>query len=127
MLWTSQTMFRVGTSRNGSMKCAAGSGSRMVSEFSMPFQPRIDEPSNGLPSLSIAAVNFFAGRVTWWLVPRMSVKRRSTNSILFFLMVSKRALLMRGPCAVLQLKPLILARHIVSIPSRLRPRAAGRA
>ena len=45
----------------------------------MPFQPAIDEPSNACPSVNLSLVNCFAGTETCCSLPRVSVKRMSTN------------------------------------------------
>src|SRR5690606_40671387 len=56
-----------------------------MSDSLMPFQPLIDEPSNILPSSNSAGSTMFAGKVTCCWTPRMSTKRRSTNSTLWSL------------------------------------------
>src|SRR5690606_40846908 len=43
---TSQLMTSVESSKNGSMNAVPASGSRIMSDSLMPFQPAIDEPSN---------------------------------------------------------------------------------
>ena len=45
----------------------------------MPFQPAIEEPSNACPESNLSCVNCLAGTVTCCSLPRVSVKRRSTN------------------------------------------------
>ncbi len=77
----SQDTTSVGSAVNGSTKALSGSGSRTMSEFWMPFHPAIDEPSNMRPSSSSASSAIEAGKVTWCHTPRMSVKRRSMNSM----------------------------------------------
>ena len=52
-----------------------------MSDSLMPFQPEIDEPSNILPSSNSAGSTIDTGKVTWCCTPRMSAKRRSTNSM----------------------------------------------
>ena len=45
----------------------------------MPFQPAIEEPSKAWPLSNLSCVNCFAGTWTCCSLPRVSVKRRSTN------------------------------------------------
>ena len=47
----------VGTAQNGSMKAVAGSGMASMSEASMDFQPRMEEPSKPKPSAKTSSVN----------------------------------------------------------------------
>src|SRR5690554_2279836 len=56
-----------------------------MSDSLMPFQPLIDEPSNILPSSNSEGSTMLAGNVTCCCTPRMSTKRRSTNSTLWSL------------------------------------------
>ena len=56
-----------------------------MSDSLMPFQPLIDEPSNILPSSNSDGSMMLAGKVTCCCTPRMSTKRRSTNSTLWSL------------------------------------------
>ena len=76
---TSQRMISVGSSKNGSSTAVAGSGIRIMSDSLMPFQPAIDEPSNILPSSKKLSSTTWCGTVTCCSLPRVSVKRRSTN------------------------------------------------
>src|SRR2546430_15905776 len=50
-----------------------------MSESSMPFHPAIDDPSKAWPLSNLSWVNTFAGTWTCCSLPRVSVKRRSTN------------------------------------------------
>src|SRR6185312_8962108 len=50
-----------------------------MSDASMPFHPAIDEPSKAWPLSNLSCVNCFDGTVTCCSLPRVSVKRRSTN------------------------------------------------
>ncbi len=50
-----------------------------MSDSLMPFQPAIDEPSNILPSSKKPVSIVCDGTVTCCSLPRVSVKRRSTN------------------------------------------------
>ena len=56
-----------------------------MSEASIPFQPAIDEPSNACPFSNLSMVKYFAGTVTCCSLPRVSVKRKSTNFTSFSL------------------------------------------
>src|SRR5215471_20448729 len=50
-----------------------------MSDAWMPFQPAIDEPSNAWPLSNLSIVNTLLGTETCCSLPRVSVKRRSTN------------------------------------------------
>src|SRR5215510_12209607 len=76
---TSQVMARVVTSRNGSIKDDVGSGNRSMSEAWMPFQPAIEEPSKKWPDSNFSGPKALTGTLTCRSLPRVSVKRRSTN------------------------------------------------
>src|SRR5690606_21774104 len=56
-----------------------------MSDSLMPFQPLIEEPSNIFPSSNSDGSMMLAGKVTCCCTPRMSTKRRSTNSTLWSL------------------------------------------
>ncbi|MNJ76394.1 hypothetical protein D3C77_736680 [compost metagenome] len=60
---TSQTRIRVGSSVNGSSTALLSSGSRIMSEASMPFQPSMEEPSNILPTSKKSSSASRAGMV----------------------------------------------------------------
>src|SRR5438132_965015 len=45
----------------------------------MPFQPAIDEPSKKCPDSNLSGPKAFTGTLTCCSLPRVSVKRRSTN------------------------------------------------
>ena len=47
----------------------------------MPFQPAIDEPSKAWPALNLSSSKCDTGTVTCCSLPRVSVKRKSTNLI----------------------------------------------
>ena len=47
----------VGTAQKGSMKAVSGSGMASMSEASMLFQPRMEEPSKPKPSSKTSSVN----------------------------------------------------------------------
>src|SRR3546814_299267 len=71
---------RFGSAVNGSRKAVSGSGSSTMSDWWMPRQPEMLEPSNILPSSNSVGSMIDLGKVTWCCTPRMSEKRRSTNS-----------------------------------------------
>src|SRR5258706_2980340 len=72
-------MLTVTSEKTGSTTAVLASGSRIMSDSLMPFQPLIDEPSNILPSTKRAAVTKRAGTGTCCSLPRVSVNRRSAN------------------------------------------------
>ena len=45
----------------------------------MPFQPAINEPSKAWPSLNLSSSKCDTGTLTCCSLPRVSVKRKSTN------------------------------------------------
>src|SRR5437588_11630615 len=61
------------------MKEEVGSGSNSMSDAWMPFQPAIDEPSKKCPDSNFSGPKDFTGTLTCCSLPRVSVKRRSTN------------------------------------------------
>src|SRR6476469_8247189 len=61
------------------MLAVFGSGMSSMSEASMPFQPAMDEPSNAWPELNLSSSKCDTGTVTCCSLPRVSVKRKSTN------------------------------------------------
>lgn len=56
-----------------------GSGISSMSEASMPFQPAIEEPSKAWPDVNLSSSNADTGTETCCSLPRVSVKRKSTN------------------------------------------------
>ena len=82
---TSQLTLSTGSSVNGSSRALTGSGISSMSEASIPFQPAIEEPSNAWPFSNLSMVKYFAGTVTCCSLPRVSVKRKSTNFTSFSL------------------------------------------
>src|SRR3546814_18906455 len=76
---TSQEITSVGSSKNGSTNAVEASGSRIMSDSLMPFQPAIDEPSNILPSVNNSSSIVCEGTVTCCSLPRVSQKRKSTD------------------------------------------------
>jgi len=61
------------------MRAVSGSGISTMSEASMPFQPAMEEPSKKWPSLNLCSSNAESGTETCCSLPRVSVKRKSTN------------------------------------------------
>ena len=61
------------------MKAVSASGTSSMSDASMPFQPAIDEPSNAWPLSNLSSSNADTGTETCCSLPRVSVKRKSTN------------------------------------------------
>src|SRR5687768_4584366 len=76
---TSQVSSSVGSSKNGSMLAVFGSGISSMSDASMPFQPAIEEPSKAWPPVNLSSSKCDRGTVTCCSLPRVSVKRKSTN------------------------------------------------
>ena len=74
----SQTIAMVGTSRHGSTIARPGSGKRSMSLSWIFWKPRIDEPSNPIPSSKSASFSSPTGMLKCCQVPGRSVKRRST-------------------------------------------------
>src|SRR5580658_9096643 len=69
---------KVGTLQKGSMKAVAGSGMASMSEASMDFQPRMEEPSKPKPSLKTSSVNSLMGTLKCCQVPKVSTNLTST-------------------------------------------------
>src|SRR5919206_2806068 len=61
------------------MLAVAGSGMSSMSDASMPFQPAIDEPSKAWPDVNLSSSKCDRGTDTCCSLPRVSVKRKSTN------------------------------------------------
>src|SRR5688572_12573663 len=68
----------VGTVQNGSIKAVTGSGIASMSDASMDFQPRIDEPSKPKPSPKTSSVNSATGTLKCCQVPKVSTNLTST-------------------------------------------------
>src|SRR5438034_11552775 len=73
-----QVSERVDSAMNGSMKAVAGSGMANMSEASIDFQPRMEEPSKPRPSLKESSFNSLKGRVKCCQVPKVSTNFTST-------------------------------------------------
>src|SRR6266545_574000 len=97
-----QVSERVDSAMNGSMKAVAGSGMANMSEASMDFQPRMEEPSKPRPSLKESSFNSLKGRVKCCHVPKVSTNFTSTILAPAFLAISNTCLgvLMFGLCFV---------------------------
>src|SRR6185503_13985393 len=95
-----QVSERVDSAMNGSMKAVDGSGMASMSEASMDFQPRIEEPSKPRPSLKAASFNSLKGKVKCCQVPKVSTNFTSTILAAAFLAISSACLgvLMFGLC-----------------------------
>src|SRR5947208_11046676 len=78
----------VGTAQNGSMKAVSGSGIASMSEASMDFQPRMEEPSKPNPSAKMFSVNSVIGQVKCCQVPKVSTNLMSTIRAPCFLAIS---------------------------------------
>src|SRR5579871_1194628 len=73
-----QVRLSVVSLQNGSMNAVAGSGIASMSEASMLFQPRIDDPSKPKPSSNTSAVSSAIGTVKCCHVPNVSTNFAST-------------------------------------------------
>src|SRR5437879_2402416 len=62
----------VGSTMKGSINALLGSGMASMSEASMLFQPRIEEPSKPRPSLKISSVSSRMGQLKCCQVPKVS-------------------------------------------------------
>src|SRR5438034_10394823 len=95
---------RVDSAMNGSMKAVAGSGMANMSEASIDFQPRMEEPSKPRPSLKESSFNSSKGRVKCCQVPKVSTNFTSTILAPAFLAISNTCLgvLMDRLCPILQ-------------------------
>src|SRR5690349_22921681 len=73
-----QVTLSVGTAQNGSMNAVAGSGIASMSDASIDFQPRIEEPSKPKPSSKTSSVNSPMGQEKCCHVPKVSTNFTST-------------------------------------------------
>ena len=71
-------MFRVFWARNGSIRDVAGSGSSVMSDSLMLWNPVIDEPSKARPSVKTPSLSSDAGTVKCCIWPGRSQNRTST-------------------------------------------------
>src|SRR5580658_4489926 len=72
-----QVSERVGTLQKGSMKAVAGSGMASMSEASIDFQPRMEEPSKPSPSLNESSFSSEMGMLKCCQVPKVSTNLMS--------------------------------------------------
>src|ERR1051325_3456674 len=72
-----QVRERVGTAQKGSMKAVAGSGMASMSEASIDFQPRMEEPSKPSPSLKDSSFSSSIGQLKCCQVPKVSTNLMS--------------------------------------------------
>src|SRR5215510_14307688 len=86
----------VGTAQNGSMNAVAGTGMASMSDASMLFHPRMDEPSKPKPSSKTSSVSSPMGQEKCCQVPKVSTNLTSTILAPCFLARSI-ALLALGP------------------------------
>jgi len=68
---------RVGTAQKGSMNAVAGSGMASMSEASIDFQPRIEDPSKPRPSVKMSSVSSPIGQEKCCQVPKVSTNLKS--------------------------------------------------
>src|SRR3954462_702969 len=73
-----QVTLSVGTAQNGSMKAVEGSGIASMSDASIDFQPRMEEPSKPKPSAKTSSVNSPMGQEKCCQVPNVSTNFTST-------------------------------------------------
>src|SRR5881296_3339481 len=73
-----QVRLKVGTAQKGSRKAVAGSGMASMSEASMDFQPRMEEPSKPRPSEKESSDSSAMGRVKCCQMPKVSTNLTST-------------------------------------------------
>ncbi len=78
--WTKKSIAIVLRALNGSTYAVLMSGNSTMSDWSMVWKPRIDEPSNATPLATMSASNVEAGSVTCCWMPGKSVKRTSRYS-----------------------------------------------
>src|SRR5438874_7162373 len=74
---------------NGSRTAVAQSGTSSMSDSLIAFQPAIDEPSNGTPSLRNSSLIVRTWWARCWQLPRGSVKRKSTYLASCSLIISR--------------------------------------
>src|SRR6267142_943365 len=80
-------MLSTGSSVKGSIRALSGSGINSMSEASMLFHPAIEEPSKKCPLSNLSMVKALTGTDTCCSLPRVSVKRKSTNLTSFSLII----------------------------------------
>src|SRR5437773_2445259 len=73
-----QVMLRVGMAQKGSMKAVFGSGMASMSDASIDFQPRMEEPSKPKPSSKTSSLSSAIGQLKCCQVPNVSTNLTST-------------------------------------------------
>ena len=66
--------------RNGSTRAVATSGSSVMSDSWIDWNPLIEEPSKAIPAASDSALTVAAGTVRWFMKPGRSQNRMSKTS-----------------------------------------------
>src|SRR4029078_11057643 len=83
-----QVSERVGTAQKGSIKAVSGSGMASMSEASIDFQPRMEEPSKPKPSEKTSSFSSEMGQLKCCQVPKVSTNLMSTILAPCFLAIS---------------------------------------
>src|ERR1051325_5930164 len=83
-----QVIESVGTAMKGSIHALSGSGMASMSDASMDFQPRMDEPSKPKPSSKTSSDSSPMGTVKCCQVPNVSTNFTSTILAPAFLAIS---------------------------------------
>src|SRR5712692_172673 len=87
-----QVRDKVGTAQNGSINAVAGSGMASMSEASMDFQPRMEEPSKPRPSVKDSSLSSSIGQLKCCQVPKVSTNLMSNILAACFLAISRTLL-----------------------------------
>src|SRR5215470_11766309 len=97
-----QVKLSVGTAQYGSMNAVSGSAMASMSEASMLFQPRMDDPSKPNPSTNESSLSSLIGMLKCCQVPRVSTNLMSTILAPFFFAISNTLLgvLMCAVCLI---------------------------
>src|SRR5215469_7121657 len=85
----------------------------------MPFQPAIDDPSKKWPDSNFSGPNDFTGTLTCCSLPRVSVKRRSTNLTSLSLInwnTSFAVIVLSSSRLIWLLSPVALEKAVHSLP-----------
>src|SRR6266446_2599033 len=118
-----QVSERVASAMNGSMKAEFGSGMASMSEASMDFQPRMEEPSKPRPSEKESSASSEMGMVKCCQVPKVSTNLMSTILAPAFWAVSITFLGVFMLCLSFRIdQPGVPCRERVSNPARPPPR-----
>ncbi len=86
-----QVRLRVGTAQYGSINAVSGSGIASMSEASMLFQPRMEEPSKPRPSAKASSVSSLMGMLKCCQVPKVSTNFMSTIFAPLFFAIQLRS------------------------------------